>query len=103
MFSELDESGAGQVELAREFRQEIATEQIAEKVSEMLPLYDAARKAKKGETCICPSCEKRFVKKSYQQAFCSNKGQGNCKDYFWNRADEKRAARAQFVKEISKR
>lgn len=57
-------------------------------------LYVTAKAAKKGETCTCPGCGKPFEKKSYQQAFCSNKGRGNCKDTYWNRATPERTERA---------
>lgn len=57
-------------------------------------LYEAAKAAKTGTTCTCPGCGRSFTKKSYQQAFCSNKGRGNCKDTFWNRASDERMERA---------
>lgn len=49
-----------------------------------------AKLAKAGDTISCPCCGKRFVKRTYQQVFCSNKGAGNCKDRYWNDVDEKR-------------
>ena len=61
-----------------------------------LKIYEAAKAAKTGTVCRCPSCGKEFIKKSYQQAFCSNKGRGNCKDKFWNRANDDRSHRASF-------
>lgn len=62
---------------------------------ERLRLYEVAKAAKVHTLCKCPTCSKEFTKKSYQQAFCSNKGPGNCKDSFWNRQSTTRAARAQ--------
>lgn len=59
-------------------------------------LYNAAKAAKTGAECVCPSCAKKFKKKSYQQAFCSNKGANNCKDSFWNRASPDRMQRATY-------
>lgn len=56
--------------------------------------YELNKKAKVGETIVCPSCGRQFKKKSYQQAFCSNKGRNNCKDSYHNRANENRLARA---------
>lgn len=46
-------------------------------------IYAMNKKAKVGSTCACagPKCARRFVKKSYQQAFHDDK----CKDQFWNR------------------
>ena len=57
-------------------------------------LYSKSKRAKVGDEAICPSCKRRFKKKSYQQAFCSNNGSGNCKDRYWNRASDERASRA---------
>lgn len=56
--------------------------------------YELNKKAKVGDTIVCPSCGRQFKKKSYQQAFCSNKGRNNCKDSYHNRANDKRLARA---------
>ena len=47
-------------------------------------LYAAAKAAKVGETCTCPSCDSIFVKTNYQQAFCKTKGNTVCKDRYWN-------------------
>lgn len=59
-----------------------------------LTRYEKAKAQKVGETVCCPTCQKSFTKRQHQQAFCSNKGAGNCKDIFWNRASPDRAARA---------
>lgn len=71
-------------------------EQQAREIAKLqrLKLYETAKTAKTGTTCTCPSCGSPFTKKSYQQAFCSNKGRNNCKDSFWNRASSERAMRA---------
>lgn len=61
-----------------------------------LRIYEVTKAAKTGTACRCPSCGKTFTKKSYQQAFCSNKGRNNCKDNFWNRASDDRSNRASF-------
>jgi len=58
--------------------------------------YRQAKVAKVGSTVQCPVCDKPFRKRSYQQAFCSNKGKGNCKDTYWNTVSEKRAFRARL-------
>ncbi len=42
--------------------------------------YDINKSAKVGTEIICPVCGKMFIKKSYQQAFCSTE----CKDKYWN-------------------
>lgn len=47
--------------------------------------YENAKGAKVKAECVCPSCGTKYIKKSYQQAFCSNKGTKNCKDQYWNR------------------
>jgi len=46
--------------------------------------YKAAKAAPVGSQIKCAECGKKMIKKSYQQAFCSNKGRGNCKDRYWN-------------------
>lgn len=56
--------------------------------------YEAAKSAKVGSMILCPGCGKLFLKRSYQHVFCSNKGRGNCKDRYWNRATAERADRA---------
>lgn len=73
------------------------TRQVAETLSgeRRLALYNTAKAAKVGTECTCPSCAKQFKKKSYQQAFCCNKGANNCKDAFWNRANPERLQRSQ--------
>lgn len=42
--------------------------------------YDINKSAKVGEELVCPVCGGRFVKKSWQQAFCCV----SCKDRYWN-------------------
>lgn len=59
-------------------------------------LYASAKRAKSGCVVTCPSCLSKFKKKSYQQAFCCNKGRNNCKDFYWNRANDERLIRAAF-------
>lgn len=56
--------------------------------------YRIAKAAKTGESVTCPSCAKSFQKRSYQQAFCSNKGPSNCKDLYWNVTVPERLNRA---------
>jgi hypothetical protein len=46
--------------------------------------YKKSKEAKVGELCICPSCKSKFIKTSYQQAFCKNKPGSICKDFYWN-------------------
>ena len=46
--------------------------------------YNLNKKAKVGETCVCPSCNTDFEKTNYQQAFCKSKGGTKCKDKYWN-------------------
>lgn len=65
-----------------------------ERIARMKRLYEAAKATKVGIIVCCPTCSKMFTKKSYQQAFCSNKGKGNCKDVYWNSVDEDRRLRA---------
>lgn len=59
--------------------------------------YKLAKSAKVGDTIMCPSCCKKFVKRTYQHTFCSSKkknGRQVCKDFYWNRVDENRSFRA---------
>lgn len=63
--------------------------------------YTHAKDAKTGAVVHCPTYTKTFTKKSYQQAFCSNKGTANCKDRFWNHTIYSRIVRGkawQFLK-----
>lgn len=57
-------------------------------------LYLIAKSAKVGADVRCPSCKAHFKKKSHQQAFCSNKGDGNCKDFYWNGSTDERTMSA---------
>lgn len=52
-------------------------------VEEDAELYKINKDTKVGTEIKCagPLCTKKFIKKSYQQAFCCTK----CKDQFWNR------------------
>lgn len=46
--------------------------------------FDRARNAKVGSIIKCPGCGKSLTKRSYQHSFCRSKGQGNCKDRYYN-------------------
>lgn len=46
--------------------------------------YKLNKSTKVGEECICPSCGAKFIKTSYQQAFCKTKSGTKCKDKYWN-------------------
>jgi hypothetical protein len=65
------------------------------RIGMMKAKYAVAKNSIAGAVIECPCCLKRFRKASYQQAFCSNKGRGNCKDKFWNTVDDKRRVRAE--------
>lgn len=56
--------------------------------------YRRAKAAPAGSTVECPVCRLPFKKRTSPQAFCSNKGRGNCKDSYWNTVDEDRRVRA---------
>ena len=56
-----------------------------------LKRYEVNKSASVGEDIICPSCGTHFIKKSYQQVFCSTK----CKDNYWN---QKRKNNGYFTK-----
>jgi len=53
----------------------------------------ADMEANTGSIIICPVCKKKIRKRSYQHVFCSNRGQGNCKDAYWNTVDPSRMDR----------
>ena len=42
---------------------------------------DLAKNAKVGDECVCPMCGSKYVKKSYQQCFCS----GKCRNKYNNK------------------
>lgn len=63
--------------------------------------YNLAKTAKTGSEIICPACNHRHTKTSYQKVFCSNKGNRNCKDKFWNTVDpEKRCRKTPYFEDV---
>lgn len=46
--------------------------------------YNLNKESKVGSELICPSCNTRFIKNNYQQAFCKTKKGTKCKDKYWN-------------------
>lgn len=46
--------------------------------------YKINKESKVGSELICPSCASKFIKTSYQQAFCKSKTGTICKDKYWN-------------------
>ncbi len=46
--------------------------------------YELNKTNKVGIECICPSCNTKFIKGNYQQAFCKSKTGTKCKDKYWN-------------------
>lgn len=46
--------------------------------------YKLNKEAKVGTECTCPSCNTKFIKTNYQQAFCKSKVGTKCKDKYWN-------------------
>jgi len=63
--------------------------------------YASNKETEVGKKICCASCGKKITKRSYQSQFCSNKGRGNCKDYFWNRVDRKRFERALVINNLN--
>jgi hypothetical protein len=95
----LDEWGADrEAEEAMDYYGSIRSQKIAEMQQREIALnvrYDNARRAKVGSTIICPVCEQKHTKTTYNKIFCSNgrtkgKGQSNCKDSYWNAVDERK-------------
>lgn len=64
--------------------------------------YKNAKSAKVGDTCVCPSCGSKFVKTSYQQAFCKSKPKTMCKDKYWNTVDPKKRNNTTRISPASK-
>ena len=56
-------------------------------------LYAIAKQCNVGAVVVCPVCQAAFNKTSYQQAFCTNTGPGNCKDAYWKNNRVKPAAK----------
>ena len=52
--------------------------------------YKLNKELKVGESCICPSCNTKFTKTNYQQAFCKSKTGTICKDKYWNTVTPKK-------------
>ncbi|MFA5693705.1 MAG: hypothetical protein WC907_08810 [Acholeplasmataceae bacterium] len=75
---------------------EAARQDKCDEIAASKALYALADKAGVGQLINCPYCNAKFEKKSYQQKFCGNKGQHNCKDKYWNLVDTRRRHRAQF-------
>lgn len=82
------------VETKAEIQALMRERQVEDSVNLARRRYSIAKAAKTGESVTCPSCAKSFQKRSYQQAFCSNKGSGNCKDLYWNVTVPERRIRA---------
>lgn len=49
--------------------------------------YARSKQAKVGDVCVCPSCNRSFIKEHYQQAFCKSMPGTKCKDRYWNTVD----------------
>lgn len=47
-------------------------------------IYKKNKNSKVGEMCICPSCQTKFKKEFYHQAFCKTQLGTKCKDKYWN-------------------
>ena len=70
--------------------QESEQEAFDRRLNDLSHKREAVKKAIVGSIVSCPSCGKKFKKKSYQSTFCSNKGRKNCKDWFNNRINQNR-------------
>jgi len=68
------------------------------KVNKMKRRYAVNKAAAMGSSIKCAGCAKSIVKVNYQTQFCRNKGQGNCKDKYWNNTSDARRLRAQSQK-----
>lgn len=69
----------------------------------MLETYRLNKVAKVGTECTCPSCNTKFIKTSYQQAFCKSKSGTRCKDKFWNTIDPNKRCNTTRISPASQR
>jgi hypothetical protein len=76
---------------------EVREQDYIDDLNKMLGRYRDNKASQVGTTIRCACCGNRILKKSYQTQFCRNKGQGNCKDRYWNNTDDKRRRRAQTI------
>ena len=53
-------------------------------IPELKRIYAKNKASSCGETLTCPSCQSKFKKTNYQQAFCKTKKGTKCKDFYWN-------------------
>lgn len=65
-----------------------------ENVKQMAKRYVSNKMVPVGSPMSCACCDTPMIKRSYQSQYCSNKGQANCKDRFWNMIDPKRFSMA---------
>jgi len=63
-------------------------------LNEMQKRYADNKRAEVGTIIRCACCATKFIKKTKQSQFCSNKGKGNCKDTYWNNIDDSRRERS---------
>lgn len=88
---------------------EIVREEKSPLLSNLMPnakyIYLTNRGAKVGALLLCPTCGRRFIKRSYQNVFCGTRGKGGkknkgvlCKDTYHNSISEKRRERAKCFK-----
>ncbi len=52
--------------------------------------YKRATDASTGSKVDCAYCGNEFIKKTYNHAFCTSKGHGNCKDFYHNEINPER-------------
>ena len=65
--------------------------------------YNVNKASKVGAECICPSCNTKFTKTNYQQAFCKSKGGTICKDKYWNTVDPNKRNNTTRISPASRR
>jgi predicted choloylglycine hydrolase len=65
--------------------------------------YQLNKTIKVGVECVCPSCNTKFIKSSYQQVFCKSKNGTICKDKYWNTVDPKKRNNTTRISPASQR
>jgi len=72
---------------------------VVSQIQQMRYRYGVTKAAKVGDHIRCPTCRKEFVKRTYNQVFCSNGKQSkhSCKDRYWNFVDDSRRHRMMIM------
>lgn len=73
------------------------------RIKKLKELYSVAKAAKVGEIVECPSCNSKFTKSHYAQAFCKTLKGTRCKDNYWNNVTPKKRCNTTRISPASRR